>query len=70
MGRAQNLDLKKAWNVAFEAYIRELDAKKPVIWTGDLNVAPTEIGQLFTPRLSGRPRSHRETCVRPREPQA
>lgn len=40
----QTLDAKKEWNVHFEAYIRGLDKKKPVIWTGDLNVAPTEMG--------------------------
>jgi exonuclease III len=40
----QTLDQKKEWNVHFEAYIRDLDKKKPVIWTGDLNVAPTEMG--------------------------
>ncbi|KAG9102659.1 hypothetical protein FRC06_001492, partial [Ceratobasidium sp. 370] len=28
---------------AFEAHLRKLDAIKPVIWTGDLNVAPTAI---------------------------
>ncbi|KAI0934279.1 hypothetical protein AcV5_006175 [Taiwanofungus camphoratus] len=38
----KTLDAKKEWNTHFEAYIRELDQKKPVIWTGDLNVAPTE----------------------------
>ncbi|ORY59440.1 Endonuclease/exonuclease/phosphatase [Leucosporidium creatinivorum] len=37
-----NLDKKEAWNEAFEAYLRELDAKKAVIWGGDLNVVPTE----------------------------
>lgn len=37
----QTLDVKKTWNVHFERYIRDLDKKKPVIWTGDLNVAPT-----------------------------
>jgi len=25
-----------------EVHLRELDKKKPVVWTGDLNVAPTE----------------------------
>lgn len=30
------------WNTHFEAYIQDLDKKKPVLWTGDLNVAPTE----------------------------
>ncbi|KDQ17974.1 hypothetical protein BOTBODRAFT_104889 [Botryobasidium botryosum FD-172 SS1] len=37
----KTLPVKEAWNVAFEAYIRTLDATKPVIWTGDLNCAPT-----------------------------
>lgn len=36
------MDYKKEWNVAFEKYLRELDAKKPVIWGGDFNCAPTE----------------------------
>lgn len=40
------MDAKKEWNTHFEAYIRELDAKKPVIWTGDLNVAPTALGRF------------------------
>ncbi|KAL6300139.1 Endonuclease/exonuclease/phosphatase [Sparassis latifolia] len=39
----KTLDAKKEWNVHFEAYIHDLDKKKPVIWTGDLNVAPTEM---------------------------
>ncbi|GAA5968311.1 hypothetical protein JCM11641_003807 [Rhodosporidiobolus odoratus] len=38
----KSLDVKKAWNRAFERYLRQLDAKKPVIWCGDLNVVPTE----------------------------
>ncbi|TFY68986.1 hypothetical protein EVG20_g3342 [Dentipellis fragilis] len=37
----KTMDAKKLWNTHFEAYIRDLDKKKPVIWTGDLNVAPT-----------------------------
>lgn len=36
------MDYKKEWNVAFEKYLRGLDAKKPVIWGGDFNCAPTE----------------------------
>jgi AP endonuclease-1 len=40
----QFMDRKKAWNGAFENYIRSLDAQKPVIWLGDLNVAPTALG--------------------------
>ncbi|ESK94607.1 exodeoxyribonuclease iii [Moniliophthora roreri MCA 2997] len=39
----KTLDVKNEWNEHFTTYIRELDKKKPVIWTGDLNVAPTEI---------------------------
>ncbi|KDN45593.1 hypothetical protein K437DRAFT_278429 [Tilletiaria anomala UBC 951] len=29
---------KQQWNAAFAEYIKELDAQKPVIWCGDLNV--------------------------------
>jgi exodeoxyribonuclease-3 len=32
----------KQWDPAFLAYIKELEAKKPVIFCGDLNVAHTE----------------------------
>ncbi|TFK30087.1 DNA-lyase [Coprinopsis marcescibilis] len=39
----KTMDAKKEWNKHFEPYIRTLDEKKPVIWTGDLNVAPTAI---------------------------
>lgn len=39
---------KKEWNVHFTKYIRDLDNKKPVIWTGDLNVAPTALGMSAT----------------------
>ncbi|KLO11849.1 hypothetical protein SCHPADRAFT_905627 [Schizopora paradoxa] len=39
----KTLGAKEEWNKYFTAYIRDLDSKKPVIWTGDLNVAPTEI---------------------------
>ena len=41
------LDAKKEWNEHFELYIRDLDTKKPVIWSGDLNVAPTALGEYF-----------------------
>ncbi|KAG9084461.1 hypothetical protein FS749_005213 [Ceratobasidium sp. UAMH 11750] len=37
----KSMDRKVAWQVAFEAHLRKLDATKPVIWTGDLNVAPS-----------------------------
>ncbi|KAG6851259.1 hypothetical protein H0H93_011695 [Arthromyces matolae] len=40
----KTLDAKKVWNTHFDTYIRDLDGKKPVVWTGDLNVAPTEKG--------------------------
>ncbi|KAJ7172282.1 Endonuclease/exonuclease/phosphatase [Mycena filopes] len=39
----KTLAQKKEWNTHFETYIRDLDKRKPVIWTGDLNVAPTEL---------------------------
>ncbi|PFH54216.1 hypothetical protein AMATHDRAFT_53084 [Amanita thiersii Skay4041] len=39
----KTLDAKKEWNIHFEKYIRYLNKEKPVIWTGDLNVAPTEM---------------------------
>ena len=37
------LDYRMAWEDAFLAYLRGLDAEKPVIFCGDLNVAHTEI---------------------------
>ncbi|KIY67550.1 hypothetical protein CYLTODRAFT_396889 [Cylindrobasidium torrendii FP15055 ss-10] len=40
--KLKNMESKKTWNTHFEKYIRDLDKKKPVIWTGDLNVAPGE----------------------------
>ncbi|KAF9265505.1 hypothetical protein L218DRAFT_923808 [Marasmius fiardii PR-910] len=39
----KTLDVKNEWNEHFTTYIRDLDKRKPVIWTGDLNVAPTEL---------------------------
>lgn len=44
---SQTLDAKKEWNSRFEDYIRVLDKKKPVVWGGDLNVAPTAMGDVF-----------------------
>ncbi|KAK4050658.1 hypothetical protein OIV83_003384 [Microbotryomycetes sp. JL201] len=32
------LDRRRAWAKDFERHIRQLDPKKPVIWTGDFNV--------------------------------
>jgi len=37
------LDYRMVWEDAFRAYLTELDAKKPVILCGDLNVAHQEI---------------------------
>ncbi len=37
------LDFRMAWEDAFLAYLKGLDAKKPVIMCGDLNVAHEEI---------------------------
>ncbi len=39
----KRIDHRMAWEDAFRAYLCELDAKKPVIVCGDLNVARTEI---------------------------
>jgi len=39
----KTLNAKNEWNLHFSKYIADLDKKKPVIWTGDLNVAPTEL---------------------------
>ncbi|KAI0263347.1 Endonuclease/exonuclease/phosphatase [Gloeopeniophorella convolvens] len=41
--KLKTLSSKNLWNQHFETYIRDLDKKKPVIWAGDLNVAPTSI---------------------------
>ena len=35
------------WDTKFLKHIKDLDAKKPVILCGDLNVAHKEIGSLF-----------------------
>jgi exodeoxyribonuclease III len=35
----KRLDYRKEWDIELLAYIRKLDAQKPVILTGDLNVA-------------------------------
>eukprot|EP00232_Nephroselmis_pyriformis_P005876 CAMPEP_0182910476 /NCGR_PEP_ID=MMETSP0034_2-20130328/36344_1 /TAXON_ID=156128 /ORGANISM="Nephroselmis pyriformis, Strain CCMP717" /LENGTH=293 /DNA_ID=CAMNT_0025046839 /DNA_START=43 /DNA_END=921 /DNA_ORIENTATION=- len=37
------------WDPSMLAHLKELDAKKPVVWTGDLNVAHGEI-DLFNPK--------------------
>ncbi|KAF8447517.1 Endonuclease/exonuclease/phosphatase [Boletus edulis BED1] len=37
----KTLKEKNMWNEHFTTFIRDLDKKKPVIWMGDMNVAPT-----------------------------
>lgn len=50
----ERLDYRtKAWEPAFLAHIKRLDAKKPVIFCGDLNVAHTEI-DLKNPKTNKR----------------
>ena len=39
----KRLDYRMTWEDAFRAYLLGLDAKKPVILCGDLNVAHTEM---------------------------
>lgn len=42
-GDLSRLDLRyKHWDPAFLAYVKQLEAKKPVLFCGDLNVAHTE----------------------------
>jgi len=35
------------WDEEFRKYLKELDTKKPVVLTGDLNVAHEEIGIII-----------------------
>ncbi len=49
----KRLDYRMRWEDAFLAYIKELDAKKPVIYCGDLNVAHNEI-DLKNPKTNRR----------------
>ena len=39
----RRLDYRMTWEDAFQAYLHQLDAKKPVIVCGDMNVAHQEI---------------------------
>ena len=41
----KRLDFKQEWDVDLRDYMKKLDAKKPVILCGDLNVAHLEIGK-------------------------
>jgi len=47
------LDYRMEWEDAFRGYLQELDAKKPVIFCGDLNVAHQEI-DLKNPKTNRR----------------
>ncbi|MDO4531299.1 MAG: exodeoxyribonuclease III [Bacillota bacterium] len=47
------LDYRMDWDDAFRAYVKGLDAKKPVILCGDLNVAHNEI-DLKNPKTNRR----------------
>lgn len=47
------LDYRMEWEDAFLAYIKGLDAKKPVVFCGDLNVAAEEI-DLKNPKTNRR----------------
>ena len=49
----KRLDYRMEWEDSFLAYMKELDAKKPVIWCGDLNVAHKEI-DLKNPKTNRR----------------
>ncbi|MGO8767085.1 MAG: exodeoxyribonuclease III [Limisphaerales bacterium] len=45
------LPYRQTWDHDFLAYLKKLEMKKPVIFCGDLNVAPTEI-DLANPRAN------------------
>ena len=49
----RRLDYRMTWEDAFLTYIKQLDAKKPVIFCGDLNVAHQEI-DLKNPKTNRR----------------
>ena len=49
----KRLDYRMEWEDAFRAYLLALDAKKPVVVCGDLNVAHTEI-DLKNPKTNRR----------------
>lgn len=49
----KRLDYRMEWERDFQTYIRELDAKKPVVLCGDLNVAHKEI-DLKNPKTNRR----------------
>ena len=43
----KRLSFKQEWDVDLREYMKKLDAKKPVILCGDLNVAHLEIGKCL-----------------------
>lgn len=49
----KRLDFRMAWDKAFAAYVRHLDATKPVVMCGDFNVAHNEI-DLKNPKANRR----------------
>ena len=49
----RRLDYRMTWEDAFLAYIKQLEAKKPVVFCGDLNVAHQEI-DLKNPKTNRR----------------
>lgn len=49
----RRLDYRMTWEEAFQAYLHQLDAKKPVIVCGDMNVAHQEI-DLKNPKTNRR----------------
>lgn len=49
----RRLDYRMRWEDAFQAYLHQLDAKKPVIVCGDMNVAHQEI-DLKNPKTNRR----------------
>ncbi|KAJ7724456.1 Endonuclease/exonuclease/phosphatase [Mycena maculata] len=59
----KTLDEKKRWNEHFETYIRDLDKRKPVIWTGDLNVAPTELDLANSKKNYNKTAGHTEAEI-------
>ena len=48
----KRLSFKQEWDVDLREYMKKLDAKKPVILCGDLNVAHLEIGKCPPPSLA------------------
>lgn len=50
----KRLDFRMSWDEQFKKHINELNAKKPVVWCGDLNVAHHEI-DLHNPKGNVRP---------------